>query len=73
MDKFLVKLIVYLPAQTGHLDVDYVVQRSMATGFFPNIPRQHFAGHNLTLMAHQILQQLELPSGKVKQAAAARN
>jgi hypothetical protein len=38
------------------LDVDYVIQRSETTRLLPDISLQHFAGHDLTLIPHQIFE-----------------
>ena len=73
MNKFLIELFVDFPAQAGHMDVDDIVERSVAAGFFPDVAGQHLAGDDVALVPHQILQKLELAGGKVQRLAGAGN
>src|SRR5580700_7181490 len=48
MNELLMEPVVHFPAQPGDMNVDDVVQRRVAAGFFPDVTGQHFAGDHAT-------------------------
>src|ERR1041385_6285777 len=64
-------LDVDLAAQARHLHVDDVVERRRATRLSPHVSGEHFARDQMSLMAQEVLEQLELATGQVDQPVAA--
>src|SRR5262249_32672971 len=64
-------LDVNLLAQTRHLHVDHIVDWCRPSRLFPDLSREHFARDEVTLMAEQILEELELATGEVERPVTA--
>src|SRR6476660_1761729 len=60
-----------LATESRDLNVDDVVERRRATWLFPHIPREHFAGHQVALMAQEVFEQFELARGQIDQSVCA--
>src|SRR6516164_9433674 len=61
------------PAEPGDMNIDNVVQRRSAGWLFPDFASQCITQYDLSLMAQQVLEQLELPRCQLDRAAAPRD
>jgi len=73
MNQLLLELIIHFTPQTRHVNIDNVIERSMTRGFFPNVAREHLTGDYMTLVTHQVLQEIEFASGQIKRLARTCN
>src|SRR6185436_20204403 len=66
-------LDVDLAAQARDVDVDHVVEGRRPRGFLPYVARKRLTRHDLTVIAHQVFEQLELTYRELDRLAGARD
>src|SRR6266516_3023550 len=67
----LARVCIDLFPESGHLDIDHVVERCRSPRLSPDLSREHFARHQMALVAQEVLQQLEFANGQIEETLTA--
>src|SRR5947209_12723703 len=67
----LAHVCIDLLSQSGDLDIDHVIERRRTPRLFPDLSREHFARHQMALVAQEVFQQLEFANRQIEETLTA--
>src|SRR5688572_13497368 len=71
VDQLFERLDIHLSTKSCDMHINDIVEWRSTRGLLPDIARQHIAHHNLTFVAHQVLEKFKFAPRQIDMATAA--